>query len=40
MILIKPVSHRECRLGDIFDTNLNLMIAVVEINLGEDLGSH
>jgi hypothetical protein len=38
-ILIKPISHRESRLGDIFDTDLNLMIAGVEINLGEHLGS-
>jgi hypothetical protein len=39
-ILIKPVSHRESRLGNIFITDLNLMIAGVEINLGEHLGSH
>jgi hypothetical protein len=38
-ILIKPVSHRESRLGDIFNTNFNLMIAGAEINLGEHLGS-
>jgi hypothetical protein len=38
-ILIKPVSQRESRLGDIFDMNFNLMIAGVEINLGEHLGS-
>jgi hypothetical protein len=38
-ILIKPVSHRESHLGDIFDTNFSLMIARAEINLGEHLGS-
>jgi hypothetical protein len=38
-ILIKPVSHRESRLGDIFITDFNLMIAGAEINLGEHLGS-
>jgi hypothetical protein len=38
-ILIKPVSHRESRLGDIFITDFNLMIAGAKINLGEHLGS-
>jgi hypothetical protein len=37
-ILIKPVSRRESRLGDIFITDFNLMIAGAEINLGEHLG--
>jgi hypothetical protein len=39
-ILIKPIPHRESRLRDIFITDLNLMIARAEINLGEHLGSH
>jgi Zn ribbon nucleic-acid-binding protein len=39
-ILIKLVSHRESRLGDIFITDFNLMIARPEINLGKYLGSH
>jgi hypothetical protein len=38
-ILIKPVTHRESYLGDIFGTDLNLMIARVKINLVEHLGS-
>jgi hypothetical protein len=38
-ILIKPLSRREGYLGDIFDMNLNLMIAGAEINFGEHLGS-
>jgi hypothetical protein len=38
-ILIKPISHRESRLGEIFITDFNLMIVGVEINLGEHLGS-
>jgi hypothetical protein len=38
-ILLKHVSHRERHLGDIFITDFNLMIVVVEINLGEHLGS-
>jgi hypothetical protein len=38
-ILIQTISHRESRLGDIFGTNLNLMIAGAEINLGENLDS-
>jgi hypothetical protein len=38
-ILIKTISHRESRLRDIFNMNLNLMIAKGEINLGEHLGS-
>jgi hypothetical protein len=39
-ILIKIISRRESRLGDIFITDLNLMIAGVEINVREHLGSH
>jgi hypothetical protein len=39
-ILIKHVSRRESRLGDIFSTDFNLMIVRAEINLGEHLGSH
>jgi hypothetical protein len=39
-ILIKRVSRRESHLGDIFDMNLNLMIAGAEINLREHLGSY
>ena len=38
-ILVKPVSCRESRLGDIFITDLNLMIAGTEINLREHSGS-
>jgi hypothetical protein len=38
-ILIKPVSRRESRLGDIFITDFNLMIAGTEINLEKHLGS-
>jgi hypothetical protein len=38
-ILIKPISHRKSHLGDIFITDLNLVITGVEINLGEYLGS-
>jgi hypothetical protein len=38
-ILIKLISRRESRLGDIFITDFNLMIAGAEINLGEHLGS-
>jgi hypothetical protein len=38
-ILIKPVSHRESRLGDIFGTDLNLTIVRAKINLGEHFGS-
>jgi hypothetical protein len=34
-ILIKPISCRESRLGDILITDFNLMIAGAEINLGE-----
>jgi hypothetical protein len=35
----KHVSRRGSRLGDIFGTDLNLMIASAKINLGEHLGS-
>jgi hypothetical protein len=38
-ILIKPISRRESRLGDIFDTDFNLMITRAVINIGEHLGS-
>jgi hypothetical protein len=38
-ILIKPISHRENRLGDIFGVNLNVTIPGQEINLGEQMGS-
>jgi hypothetical protein len=38
-MLIKHVSYRESHLGDIFITDLNLMIVRVEINLGEHLDS-
>jgi hypothetical protein len=38
-ILIKLVSHRESRLGDIFGTDLNLIIAGAKINFGEHLDS-
>jgi hypothetical protein len=39
-VLIETISHREGRLGYILSTNLNLVIARAEINLGEYLGSH
>jgi hypothetical protein len=39
-VLIEIISHREGRLGYIFSTNLDLVIAEAEINLGEHLGSH
>jgi hypothetical protein len=35
----ESVSHSESSLGDIFSTDLNLVIIRVEINLGEHLGS-
>jgi hypothetical protein len=38
-IHIKPVPRRESRLGDIFITDLNLVIAGAEINFGEHLGT-
>jgi hypothetical protein len=38
-ILKEYVSRSEGSLGDIFDTDLNLVIIGVEINLGEHLGS-
>jgi hypothetical protein len=38
-ILIKSVSHRESRLEDIFNADLNLMKVGAKINLGEHLGS-
>jgi hypothetical protein len=39
-ILMKLVSRRESRLGDIFGMDFNLMIAEAEINLREHLGFH
>jgi hypothetical protein len=39
-ILIKTISHRERCLGDIFGTDLNLMVVEAEMNLGEHSGSH
>jgi hypothetical protein len=36
---MENISHREGHLGYIFSTNLDLVIARVEINLGEHLGS-
>jgi hypothetical protein len=38
-VLIETISHREDHLGYYFGTNLDLVIAEVEINLGEYLGS-
>jgi hypothetical protein len=35
----ETMSHREGRLGYIFGTNLDLVIAEAEINFGEHLGS-
>jgi hypothetical protein len=37
--LIETISHREGRLGYIFGTNLDLVIAGAAINFGEHLGS-
>jgi hypothetical protein len=39
-ILVESVSRSESSLGDIFGTDLNLVITEVEINLGEHLGFH
>jgi hypothetical protein len=38
-VLIETISCGECHLGYIFGMNLDLVIAEVEINLGEHLGS-
>jgi hypothetical protein len=39
-VFIETISHGDLHLGYIFGMNLDLVIAGVEINLGEHLGSN